>query len=307
MQLGPNLLAFGTLALAVAMSLTTTASAQQQPTFRSTQIVVPVFITVTDAEQRLVTDLVIGDFDVFDNDKLQSLVVFENKPQPINVVVMLDTSLSMELNLSLLRSAAEQFLIRLFPQDKAKVGAFNDRVEISREFSSDRDALISDVRNLDFGNSTRLFDAVAESLDALKDADGRRVILIFTDGADTGSDIGLGKILDRVRAEEVMVYAIGLESEFGIGQNRVRTKPDGGLKKLAEETGGGYFQLDKTTALGPTFTRVAQELHSQYLLGFRPAVLDNKSHKLAVKLKKPGLTARARRNYIAKDQAAEDK
>jgi Ca-activated chloride channel family protein len=307
MQRDQNSLLFGILTLAVGLSLTATASAQQRPTFRSTQIVVPVFITVTDADQRLVTDLDQSDFEVFDNDKLQSIVVFENKPQPVNVVVMLDTSLSMELNLPLLRSASETFLMRLFPQDKAKVGAFNDRVEISREFSSNRDALIAEVHNLDFGNSTRLWDAVDESIDALKEADGRRVILLFTDGADTGSSIGLGRVLDRVRAEEVMVYCIGLESEFGIPPNRIRTKPDGGLKRLAEETGGGYFLLEKTAALGPTFSRVAQELHSQYLLGFRPAVLDNKTHKLLVKLKKPGLTVRARRNYVAKDQTSEDK
>jgi len=162
--------------------------------------------------------------------------------------------------------------------------------------------LISDVKNLDFGNSTRLWDATSESLDALKGADGRRVILLFTDGDDTGSSISLGTVLDRVRAEEAMVYSVGLESDFFNGATHVRTKPDGGLKKLAEETGGGYFQLDKSTALGPTFTRVAQELHSQYTLGFTPTLLDNKTHKLVVKVKPAGMTVRARRNYIAKNQ-----
>src|SRR6185503_14719375 len=97
-------------------------------------------------------------------------------------------------NLSLLRSGAEQFFIRLFPSDKAKVGAFNDRITISKDFVSDRDALISDVKNLDFGNSTRLWDAVAESLEALKGADGRRVILVFTDGDDSGEGIGLNTV-----------------------------------------------------------------------------------------------------------------
>ena len=79
----------------------------------------------------------------------------------------------------------------------------------------------------------------------------------------------------------------------------VRSKPDGGLRKIADETGGGYFELKKTSDLAPTFTRVAQELHSQYVLGFAPTQLDGKVHKLTVRMKKPGMTARARRSYLA--------
>jgi Ca-activated chloride channel family protein len=71
------------------------------------------------------------------------------------------------------------------------------------------------------------------------------------------------------------------------------------LKVVAEETGGGYFELTKTDELGPTFTRVAQELHSQYVLGFSPAALDGKIHKLEVRVKRPGVTARSRKSYVA--------
>ena len=79
----------------------------------------------------------------------------------------------------------------------------------------------------------------------------------------------------------------------------VRSKPDSGLRKIADETGGGYFELKKTSELASTFTEVAQELHSQYVIGFAPTQLDNKVHKLAVKMKQPGMTARARRSYLA--------
>ena len=79
----------------------------------------------------------------------------------------------------------------------------------------------------------------------------------------------------------------------------VKSRPDRGLKRLAEETGGGYFELDKTSDLAPTFTQVAYELHSQYVIGFTPTLLDNRVHKLAVKMKQPGMTARARRSYLA--------
>jgi Ca-activated chloride channel family protein len=212
---------------------------------------------------------------------------------------MLDTSGSMTGTISLLKAAAEQFLIRLMPMDKAMVGAFNDKIELSANFSSDRDALVSHVKDLDYGNGTRLNDALAESLDALRGIEGRRVILVFTDGDDTASHIGQKAVLERARNEEVMVYAIGLESDYFDGARMVRSKPDSSLRKLADETGGGYFELKKTSDLGPTFSRVALELHSQYVLGFEAKQMDGKVHKLTVRMKQPGMSARARKSYLA--------
>jgi Ca-activated chloride channel family protein len=202
-------------------------------------------------------------------------------------------------NLELVGRAAEQFLIRLLPADKAKVGAFNDKIEIGANYSSDRDALVSDLKNLDYGNGTRLYDALIQGVEELHAIEGRRVILVFTDGDDYGSHANMGAVIDHARADEVMVYAIGLESNYFNGQRMVRSKPDRGLRKIADETGGGYFELEKTADLAPTFTRVATELHSQYVIGFTPTQLDNKVHKLTVKLKQPGMTARARRSYLA--------
>jgi Ca-activated chloride channel family protein len=146
---------------------------------------------------------------------------------------------------------------------------------------------------------TRLYDAIDASMETLKPVDGRKVVLVFTDGDDTASRRGFGDVLDRAREEEVMIYAIGLESEFFNGARMVRSRPDRALKRLAEETGGGYFELKKTDELAPTFTRVAQELHSQYTLGFTPAILDGKEHKLAIKMRQTGMNGRARKSYIA--------
>jgi VWFA-related protein len=106
-------------------------------------------------------------------------------------------------------------------------------------------------------------------------------------------------VLDKARDKEVMIYAIGLESEYFNGVQRQRTRPDRGLRKLADETGGGYFELKKTDDLAPTFTRVSQELHSLYTLGFAPETLDGKEHKLEVRVAAAGATARARKTYIA--------
>jgi Ca-activated chloride channel family protein len=260
---------------------------------------VALYATVTDAQKRLVPDLTQVDFQIFDNDKPQSLDLFINEVQPITVIVMLDTSASMTGNLKLLEHAAEQFLLRMLPKDKGLVGAFNDKIEFfPATFTSDRDKLIRSLGDLDFGNPTRLYDAIAASMDRLHKVDGRRVVLVFTDGDDTGSRADDGSVLEQARREEVMIYAIGLRSDYFNGSRQVRSKPDSGLKQLAEETGGGYFELDDTTDLAPTFTRVAQELHSQYVLGFTPTLLDGKIHRVTVKAK-AGMTVRARRSYLA--------
>ncbi len=273
---------------------------QQTPMFKAGTQVVSLFVTVADAQKRLVPDLTQDEFQVFDNEKPQSIVYFDNSIHPINVVVMLDTSGSMTLTIDLLKRAAEQFIIRLLPEDKARVGAFNDKIQINARWSNNRDQLVTDVKDLDYGNGTRLWDAVGTALDELKGIEGRRVILVFTDGDDTESKtMNLGRVIERARVDEVMIYAIGLESRYFNGQMQVRTKPDAGLRKVADETGGGYFELTKASELASTFTKVAQELHSQYVIGFTPTQLDNRVHKLAVKMKQPGMTARARRSYVA--------
>jgi Ca-activated chloride channel family protein len=287
------------LAIAAIAARANPVAGTQAPTFRAGTQLVSLFVTVSDAQKRLVPDLLQEDFEVLDNDKPQPLAFFQNEPQPITVIVMLDTSGSMTANIALLKAAAEQFLIRLLPDDRGRVGAFNDKIEFSSGFTDDRDDLIGALKDLDYGNGTRLWDAVAASLDELRDIDGRRVVLVFTDGDDTSSRTRLGTVIDRARAEEVMIYAIGLESTFFDGQRMVRSRPDGGLRRVADETGGGYFELKKTADLAPTFSQVAQELHSQYVLAFTPTALDGRVHKLAVRMKKPGMTARARRSYLA--------
>ena len=270
-----------------------------QQVFRSGTQLVSVYATVTDAQKRLVPALVKEDFEVLDDDKPQPLTFFQSEVLPITVIVMLDTSGSMTASIPLLRSAAEQFLIRLLSQDKGRVGAFNDKIQLSAHFTNNRDELVAELKELDYGNGTRLWDAVSTSLDELRGIEGRRVVLVFTDGDDTESKTRLGTVIDRARADEVMVYAIGLESNYFNGQRMVRSRPDSGLKKIADETGGGYFELQKTTELAPTFTRVAQELHSQYVLGFSPTQLDGRVHKLTVRVKQAGMTARARHSYVA--------
>jgi Ca-activated chloride channel family protein len=287
-------------ALLAALILASESIFGQQATFKAGTSIVPVLTTVTDNQGRLVPNLEQDEFTILDNGKPQPITLFQNETQPFTIVVMLDFSFSMTTHLDLLKQATEQFILRMLPADKGQVGAFSDKIQFSGEFTNDRDDLVAALKDLQFGNPTRLYDAIDASIDVLKDVEGRKIVLVFTDGDDTASRKGMGDVLDRARATETMIYAIGLESEFPIAPGRMqRTRPDRGLRKLADETGGGYFELKKTTELAPTFTRVAQELHSLYTIGFQPTVLDNKEHRLDVKMKQAGQTGRARRSYIA--------
>ncbi len=275
-------------------------TAQQEPLFRSGTELVDLYVTVTDDNGRLVTNLAENDFTIFDNDEPQEIALFSNEVRPINVVVMLDSSISTTNVMHLIMGGAEQFLIRMLPDDRAKVGAFNDKIEVlPTEFIGDRDELIRALDTLDFGNETRLFDAIGASLDALQGIEGRKVVLVLTDGQDSASQQGWRDVLEQAIAEEVMIYSIGLEVEYFDGLRNRRTRPDRSLRRLAEETGGGYFELQETDELGSTFTRVAQELHSQYVLGFTPSVPDGRVHELNVRVAGRGMTARARQSYVA--------
>jgi Ca-activated chloride channel family protein len=296
-------MAFKRLFLASALALLSGAAViAQQATFKAGTSVVAVLSTVIDGQGRLIPNLDRDDFAIFDNGKPQEISFFQNETQPFTVVVMLDFSASMTANLDLLRAATEQFILRMLPDDRGQVGAFSDRIEFSGKFTNDRDDLIGALKDLQFGNPTRLYDAIDASIEMLGEAPGRRkIVVVFTDGDDTASRRGQGDVLQKARAKEVMIYAIGLESEFNVAGRVQRTKPDRGLRKLADETGGGYFELKKTDELAPTFTRVSQELHSLYALGFAPTALDGKEHKLEVRVKTPGAVARSRKSYVASE------
>ena len=274
-----------------------TAPAAQQTTFRGGTQTVPIYATVVDSAGRLVPDLEKDHFEVYDDLKKQDVTLFKSDVQPFSVVVMLDTSGSMTANLELLKLAAEQFVIRLLPDDRARIGSFSDKIIISPTFTGDRDELVRIIHeDIQYGNPTFLWDAIDDSMTALSHETGRRVVLVFTDGDDeTSRRATLQSVITRAQTEEYMIYAIGLHSQI-MGHS---TRPAPGLRRLADETGGGYFELNRTADLGPTFTRVAEELHRQYVLGFSPQTLDGHMHKLEVKVKLPGMTVRARKSYLA--------
>ena len=292
--------------------------AAQQPVFRGTGDAVRVFVTVTDRDGRLATGLTRTDFEIRDEGQPQPITVFDNSPQPIRLVVMLDVSGSMEGNLPLLRAAAQQLFTRLREDDLVRVGTFGHDITISPTFTRNADELLSALpRSIDPDAPTPLWRALDEAQSALADAGSeRRVVLVLSDGKDSGMMdfkhrmVSQAEVIDRARAEDVMVYAIGMRSRGqrpmrpGLGRGGLRDMlvadlPDPGLARVAQETGGGYTEVRYGQDLDAAFARVADELHSQYLIGFAPPKRDGKVHDVEVRVTQRGLTPRARKSYVA--------
>jgi len=303
------------VSLAIAALLASSAAGQQQPTFRGGSDVVRVFATVLDRDGRLVTNLTKEQFDVRDDGKPQPLTLFDNTPQPIRLIVMLDVSGSMEGNLPLLRDASDELFARLGHDDVARVGTFGRKVEISPTFTHDRKELRAALPTLIEPDApTPLWRGIDEAMNAFgSDRETRRVVLVLSDGKDTGVGGGgfqrhvssQAGVIDRARDEDVMIYAVGMRSRMRhTGPMDMRTAmladmPDPGLARVAEESGGGYLEIRGGEDLGSAFARVADELHAQYLLGYAPPKRDGKVHGIDVRVTEKGLKPRARKNYVA--------
>jgi VWFA-related protein len=321
-------------------------AARQEPRFSAGVRTVAIYATVTGANGELMPDLLSGDFEVYDNGKRQPLTVFSNDALPITAVMLIDRSRGMVSSYSLTQKAAEAFVAAMAPDDKARIGSFSNRIEIDPpDFTSDHDEMLDILRtDLQDAGPTPLWNAINVGITALTHQEGRRVIVVFTDGVDNPmngrtNNTSLSDVMKRAEEENVMIYAVGIAGSSGpprgdsggrrggFGGRRGGfggrlpgasstgaaleqrggyrspggngAKPDPDLAKLAAATGGGYFDLKSTDDLSPTFTRVVDELHHQYALGFAPPNLDGKTHTIEVRSLLSGTTVRARKSYIA--------
>ena len=277
--------------------------------FRSATDLVSVYTTVQDQSTRLVPDLTRDDFVITDNGKEQPITFFSNEITPFSVVVMLDRSGSMIDHQQRIRDAAMAFVVRLLPDDQAQIGSFGDNpgnmVTLGpTAFTSNKDDLVAVLQQpVGPGGNSPVWLAINRAVTSLTGQVGRRIVVIFSDGrnepAPAQFQVNVRDLIDRVRLANVMVYALAFaDVERRTGGVRV-IPPDPELRRLADDSGGGYFEVTSADRLGPLFTRVAEELHRQYVLGFAPPQRDGRIHQIAVRVKRVGMTARARQTYVA--------
>ncbi len=248
------------------------------------------WVTVTDKSGELVGDLTKENFSVFEDGAPQTIRDFLLEDRPITMAIVLDSSGSMRDAMPEVHQAAAGFVETLRPQDKALVIDFDDRVFLIQELTSDQALLKEAVTSTEALGSTALFDGLHAAFRKLRGIEGRKAIVLLSDGDDTSSQLAYNRILEEAKAQSVLIYGIGL------GDVRKSV-----LKELADVTGGRSFFVAKANQLAEVYRKIADELRRQYYLSYSTtnSKWDGRFIKLEVKSKNPDWSVRARRGYFA--------
>ena len=294
------------LVLAMAAIGTAAAAQQDRPAFRAGIDIVSLNVTITDGGARYVTDLQQEEFTVFEDGVKQDITFFTRRQQPIALSLLLDSSASMEDKLPTLQGAASNFVRRLKENDIAQVIDFDSRVEVRQGFTGNHPDLIGAIDQIVAGGSTSLHNAIYIALKELRkiravnEEDVRRqALIVFSDGEDTSSLVSFDEVLDLAKRSETSIYTIALR---GVDTStKGFREAEYVMKTLAQETGGRSFFPSKVEDLAGVYSQIADELASQYTLGYtsKNARRDGGWRRIIVQVTRPNLTSRAKRGYYA--------
>lgn len=299
------------IAVVAAVNLTLVhAQQEQQKLFRSTVDVVSLNVTVFDPQNRYVTDLSESDFAVFEDGLRQELTYFNRTSLPIALSLLIDTSASMENRMQLAQDAAIGFTRKLRQQDLAQVVDFDSRVEVLQGFTNVVEDLERAIRSTTAGGSTSLHNALYISLRELakikprsSEEVRRRAIIVLSDGEDTSSLVTYEEVLELAKRSETAIYTIALQAKDA-PQTKGFREAEFILRQFAQETGGRAFFPTRVEDLKDVYGRIADELSSQYSLGYASGNprRDGGWRRIVVQVARPQTTARTKRGYYAAAQ-----
>lgn len=247
---------------------------QRPPTFEVGIEVINLNLSVTDGRNNYVTDLTEKDFAVFEDGIRQDLSLFTHENLPISMAVMIDVSASMDEKLSQARAAASRFVRTLRPQDSAQIVQFNDRTTVLQDFTADVPALEAAVQRTAASGPTALHNALYIALKELakqKKAGElkRRAVILLSDGEDTASLVSDEQVLELARKTEINIYSISLRPSRAQDRQRLAfSQAEYLLTALSRETGGRVFFPNSISELDSVYDRIAEELRTQYSLGY---------------------------------------
>ena len=264
-------------------------------------------VTVTDSYDRLVTGLEAENFRVFEDNVEQEIVSFSSEDLPISIGLILDLSGSMANKIGRAKDAALQFLKTANPQDEFFLVGFNDHAQLLSPFTNDVEDLQSHMLSASAKGKTALLDAIYLSTSQMHVANnGKRALLIISDGGDNNSRYNEKDIKRVVKEANTQLYSIGIFDQLEY-RSRTQEELNGPtlLNELTELTGGRSFAVQDLSALPDIVAKISTELRNQYVLGFRPShkAHDARWRKIKVKLRAPKglppLTAYAKTGYYA--------
>ena len=279
---------------------------RQRPSFRSGIDIVSLNVTVTDSAAHYVTDLDENDFSVFEDGIKQNLTFFSRRQQPIALSLLLDSSASMEQHIATLQTAAANFVQRLKSNDIAQVIDFDSRVEIRQGFTNNKTDLQAAIEQTTAGGSTSLHNAIYIALKELRkvravnEEDVRRqALILFSDGEDTSSLVSADEVLDLAKRSETAIYTIALRGADS--QAKGFREAEFMMRTLAQETGGRAFFPAKIEDLAGVYAQIADELASQYTLGYASGNQrrDGAWRRIVVQVARPSITPRTKKGYYA--------
>jgi Ca-activated chloride channel family protein len=267
-------------------------SAQSQgqsdnPTIKVDVKLVSVFATVTDASGAPVTDLRKEDFQLREDEVKQKIAVFEQQSElPLSIVMALDTSGSVRKDFPLEIESARRFISSILrPQDRLSMMEVSEIVEEVVPFTSNLKTIDRGIKKIRMGSGTALYDAIYLGGESLIDRQGRKVMVLITDGGDTTSKTKYAEALRAAQQAEAIVYSIiVVPIEADAGRN---TGGEHALIQLSRDTGGKHYYAQNIGSLNRAFQQISRELRTQYLLGYYPSqrIADSDFRQIDIKVR----------------------
>lgn len=289
--------------LAASAALVSGVPAQQSPVIRVNVNLVRIVATAKNNSGQLVGSLRKEDFQVTDNGAPQEVAVFERQTdQPLSVALMVDTSGSTNKELKYETDSAARFLKALLsegnPGDMVALYTFNWEIVRDHYFTHSYTSLTNAMKTLHGEAGTSLYDAIYLAARDLEEREGRKVMIIVTDGGDTTSSKSLKQALEATQLADAVIYpVVVMPITNDAGRN---IGGENALTFMAEGTGGRTFLPTVGTELDRAFSEIIDELRTQYLLGFYPKnvpLTKDRFHRLEVKVNRPDLRVSARNGY----------
>jgi VWFA-related protein len=246
-------------------------------------------------DHAIATDVKKEDLLLEEDGTKQTILDFYIEQRPVSLAMILDSSTSMQPSMKTVHAAASRFVDTLGADDKAMVIDFDEKVYLLQDLTSNKDLLRQAITSTNALGNTALYDALYASYRKLRGVEGRKAIILLTDGEDTASKFSFRRVLDQAKISEIIIYPIGLgTSVMDVELRRI-------LKTLAEETGGHAYFPDKVEDLEGVYGEIARELKNQYYITYEPANDNWDGRWRKLRLQAPGrdLDLRTRSGYYA--------